>query len=262
MKRTAPKKLIPPTTEQRTGQAGRFASLLNLDSAALLREAEAVWAALDPERWPFDQAILRAVPAGLKPWNTRDTLLTTGHSTLDIADFIRELERARVQVVVDIRHYPGSHRHPQFGHKALEEALAAAGIAYLWELRLGGRREGNGLPLTDSPNTRLRGASFRSYADYMLTSPDFPAAMADVLALARTFRVAVMCSEAQPYYDSNRLMFRCHRMLVSDAAALLHGFNVLHLDKSGEFARHILTPFARRDESGYVLYDGGVPVLP
>lgn len=254
-------KLTPPTMEERQAQTGRLAFVLGLDSAALLAAAEEIWATLDPEQVPFDQALLSAAPAGLERWGIRDTLYTTGHSVLQLADFLRELRRGRIQVVVDVRQYPGSRKYPHFGRTALQRSLAEAGIGYLWARQLGGRREGNGLPLPYSPNYRLRGASFRSYADYMLTCPDFAPVLADVLALARVRRVAVMCSEAQPYYDSSRMMFRCHRMLISDAAVLQHGVTVLHLDKAGTVVPHLLTPFARRAESGHVLYDGGVPVL-
>jgi uncharacterized protein (DUF488 family) len=45
-----------------------------------------------------------------------------------------------VELLVDVRRYPGSRRHPQYSRDALAEALGAAGISYMHEPRLGGRR--------------------------------------------------------------------------------------------------------------------------
>src|SRR5205823_1269604 len=99
----------------------------------------------------------------------------------------------------------------------MERALAEAGIEYVWQNDLGGRR---GKSLQESPNTGLRNDSFRNYADYMLTV-EFQTAVAGVIKAAAYKPTAIMCAE--------RVFFHCHRMLVSDYLAL-HGHTVLHID--------------------------------
>jgi uncharacterized protein (DUF488 family) len=107
-----------------------------------------------------------------------------------------------------------------------------SGIRYLWMPALGGYRK---KIRDDSPNIAIRNASFRNYADYMLTS-EFEKAMAELIGLAQNSRTAYMCAE--------RLYFRCHRMLVSDWL-LAHGHEVLHIDGSGPVKSHGLSADAR-----------------
>ena len=97
----------------------------------------------------------------------------------------------------------------------------------------------------DSPNIALRNASFRNYADYMLTA-EFEAAMAEVIALAEKSRTAYMCAE--------RVYFRCHRMLVSDWL-VAHGHEVMHIDGTGPAKAHRLTAEARMID-GKLIYRG------
>jgi uncharacterized protein (DUF488 family) len=104
---------------------------------------------------------------------------------------------------------------------------------------LGGRRRGR----RDSRNILWKNASFRAYADYMETR-EFQEALDDLLALSRLEPTVIMCAEAVPW--------RCHRSLISDAAAA-RGVQVLHILDSGTQA-HKLTSFARVD-AGRVRYD-------
>jgi uncharacterized protein (DUF488 family) len=59
---------------------------------------------------------------------TAATIWTIGHSTQPLADFIAKLETRRIELVADVRRFPGSRRHPQFGSEALRAGLADAGI--------------------------------------------------------------------------------------------------------------------------------------
>lgn len=159
-------------------------------------------------------------------------LYTIGHSTRTLDDLTETLRSHQISTLVDIRAFPISRRLPQFNRESLEQTLPAAGIRYLWMKSLGGYRK---KILEDSPNIALRNQSFRNYADYMLT-PEFEQAMASLIALAESLRVAYMCAE-RPY-------FRCHRMLVSDWL-VAHGNEVLHIDGSGPVRPHVLTAEAR-----------------
>ncbi|HLW45328.1 MAG TPA: DUF488 domain-containing protein [Acidimicrobiales bacterium] len=170
-------------------------------------------------------------------------LLTVGHGTLGAGELSQLLGGAGVESLVDVRSIPASRRHPQFARAELERWLPEAGVGYRWEQRLGGFRRAQ----PDSPNVALRHPSFRGYADYMAT-PEFDAAMRDVLELARDRRATVMCSET--------LWWRCHRRLLSDAAVLLFDTAVLHLGHDGRLSPHRLTEGVRRRHDQLV-YDGG-----
>ena len=168
------------------------------------------------------------------------TLFTIGHSTRTADELVALLRAAGIEVLVDIRRFPASRRHPHFGRDALARTLAGAGIAYAHEGDLGGRRA----PRRDSPNAFWRVDGFRGYADHMAT-PAFAAALERVLAQARERRVAVMCAEAYPS--------RCHRQLLADAA-VARGATVTHLLGRGRSAPHALNPAARRGERGVLVY--------
>ena len=170
------------------------------------------------------------------------TLYTVGHSTRSIDALIEALHAHQIQTLVDIRAFPMSRRLPQFNRESLETSLPAAGIRYVWMKALGGYRK---KVREDSPHVALRNASFRNYADYMLT-PEFEKAMAELIALAESSRTAYMCAE--------RVYFRCHRMLVSDWL-LAHGHEVLHIDGTGPVKPHRLTAEGRMVE-GQLIYRG------
>ena len=158
-------------------------------------------------------------------------LLTVGHGTQAAETFATRVTGAGVALVVDIRRFPGSRRHPQFGQAELARWLPELDVAYRWEERLGGRRTG----LPHSPNGGLRNAAFRAYADYMASSA-FRGALDDLLRAADQVDCAVICAES--------LWWRCHRRLVADAATLLHGVAVRHLMPDGREQPHTPTPGA------------------
>jgi uncharacterized protein (DUF488 family) len=159
------------------------------------------------------------------------TLFTIGHSTRAIGELLALLAEHGIETLIDVRRFPGSRRHPQFSREALAASLAAAGIEYVHEPDLGGRRQ----PRPDSPNTAWRVAAFRGYADYMDSEP-FAAALARLLRSAARSRTVILCAEAVPW--------RCHRRLIADAATAA-GAEVLHILGPGRAGRHELDPNAR-----------------
>jgi uncharacterized protein (DUF488 family) len=169
------------------------------------------------------------------------TLFTVGHSTRPIEEFLSLLAAHGVAVVVDVRRFPGSRRYPQFGKDALAAALGRAGVDYVHEEELGGRREA---VAADSPNRAWRNASFRAYADHM-ASPSFRAALDRLLSLANERPAAVMCAEAVPW--------RCHRQLIADAA-VARGWRVLHILSAERADPHELHADARVRDDGTVVY--------
>jgi uncharacterized protein (DUF488 family) len=179
-------------------------------------------------------------------------LLTVGHGTASAQELAALLTGAGVELVVDVRRHPGSRRHPDMGAEAMRAWLAEAGIDYLWEPRLGGRRP---VP-ADSPDTALREPAFRGYAAHMRTEA-FGAGLDLVLGRAASATTAVLCAET--------LWWRCHRRLVADAATLLRGVEVAHLGhggRGGRLAPHRPTPGVRVDGDALVYDVGETAPLP
>ena len=162
-------------------------------------------------------------------------LLTVGHGRLDEEELGGLLRGAGVELLVDVRRFPGSRVNPAVARDVLPEWLPRVGIEYAWEERLGGRRK---LPDPDGQDPWWRVDAFRGYAAHT-RSEEFRAALEAVLAQARARRVAVMCSES--------VWWRCHRRLVADVATLAHGFVVRHLMPDGRLAEHLPADGARLD---------------
>lgn len=155
-------------------------------------------------------------------------LRTFGHGTATQPALTDLLTEVGINTVVDVRRFPGSRRHPHVGQDQLAQWLPAAGIGYRWMAELGGRRK----PDAESPNVGLRNPQFRAYADHM-ASPDFRAAVEELLDVAGSEAVAVMCSEA--------VWWRCHRRLLADHLVLVRGCRVEHLFHDGRLADHPVT---------------------
>lgn len=143
------------------------------------------------------------------------TIWTIGHSTRSREEFLALLRGEDIQLLVDVRRFPGSRKYPHFNEEELTTTLAEAGIGYRLMQDLGGRRK----PRPESPNTAWRNASFRAYADYMEMS-EFQAAIDELLREAAARRTAIMCSEA--------VWWRCHRSLIADYLKV-RGVQVLHI---------------------------------
>jgi uncharacterized protein (DUF488 family) len=169
-----------------------------------------------------------------------NTVHTIGHSTRTFEDFALLLEAHRIELVIDVRRWPASRRLPHFNREALAASLGRKQIDYLWRQDLGGFRKA----AADSPNTAWRVATFRAYADFMLTA-EFEKIMTELEPITANRPAAIMCAEAVPW--------RCHRQLLSDAF-LVRGCNVRHIMEDGCHA-HKLPPYAQ-PEDRRILYPG------
>jgi uncharacterized protein (DUF488 family) len=142
-------------------------------------------------------------------------LLTVGHGRLDEEGLGALLRDASVELLVDVRRFPGSRANPAVGRDALPAWLPGIGIDYRWEERLGGRRK---LPVGDDEDPWWQVEAFRAYAAHSRTE-EFGEAMGALLDEVAARRVAVMCSES--------VWWRCHRRVVADVAVLAHDGRVV-----------------------------------
>jgi len=158
-------------------------------------------------------------------------VMTIGHSTRTVEEFIGLLQAHAVSRVVDVRTVPRSRHNPQFNKASLPASLKKAGLEYVHMPKLGGLRHAQ----RDSFNVGWRNASFRGYADYMQT-PEFEKSLEELVQLAKQDRIALMCAEAVPW--------RCHRSLIADAL-LVRGIRTEDIMSSTRRQVHTLTPFAK-----------------
>ena len=122
--------------------------------------------------------------------------------------FVFLLKANRIKVLVDVRAYPVSRRHPQFSRDALAASLAEAGIDYRWRGRaLGGMRKGGYAAHMDTP-------LFADAAQELINPPD---------------ATCIMCAETNP--DD------CHRSHIADWL-VAHGERVVHLIQPDEQREH------------------------
>lgn len=156
---------------------------------------------------------------------------TIGHSTRSLEEFVTILHSFNIELVVDVRHLPGSRKFPHFNKEALEKTLPENNIQYIHILKLGGRRPQQ----PTSKNTAWKHKAFRGYADYMETAP-FEEGMSELMDLASRHRVAYMCSEA--------VWWRCHRSMISDYLKV-RGWTVMHIMDVHKEQEHPYTSPAR-----------------
>jgi DNA-binding MarR family transcriptional regulator len=170
-------------------------------------------------------------------------VLTIGHSSRPLTEFIGLLQAHAVSRVVDVRTIPRSRHNPQFNKASLPRALKKAGLGYVHLPGLGGLRHAK----PNSINMGWRNTSFRGYADYMQT-PEFAQSLEELIQLAKQGQIAIMCAEAVPW--------RCHRSLIADAL-LVRGIRTEDIMSPTRRQVHALTLFAKV-RGAKITYPGGV----
>lgn len=170
------------------------------------------------------------------------TVHTIGHSTRSLPELVAALAPYDIDVVADVRRFPGSRRLPQYAEPALREELPSHGLSYVWIPALGGRRR----PVPDSPNVGWRHDAFRGYADHV-QSEEFAEGLFELLMIAYGLRTVIMCAEV--------LWWRCHRRLISDVLVSL-GIPVVHIADATHATPHVLAEPGRVVD-GQLRYDIG-----
>lgn len=162
---------------------------------------------------------------------TEKVIWTIGHSNHSFYEFVTILKSFMINMLVDIRSYPGSAKYPHFNKAVMESALPESSVRYIHLEELGGRRK----VLPGSSNDAWKVPAFRGYADYMETG-DFKKAGEELINIASSYSTAIMCAEV--------LWWRCHRSLVSDWLKF-NGWKVIHIMGTGKSSEHPYTKPAR-----------------
>ena len=134
------------------------------------------------------------------------TIVSVGYQGRSVDELIDVLRAGEVELLVDVRLNPIS-RKPGLSKKPLSQALAEAGIGYQHERALGNPRDNR------DPFDRER------YEAYLRDVGS--AVLAEVMELARSVRIALLCYERQ-HLD-------CHRSAILDLAVQMHSVVVLEL---------------------------------
>lgn len=151
---------------------------------------------------------------------TETIVWTVGHSTHSYERFLKLLRSARITAIADVRTSPYSRHFPQFSRDTLKDELRMDGIAYSFlGTELGGRPMG-------------KQYYCEGVADYerMAESLEFQRGIKRVLDGARKYRIALMCSEHDP--------FDCHRCLLVGRELAERGITVKHIKSDGGIADH------------------------
>lgn len=145
-------------------------------------------------------------------------IYTIGHSTHTKETFLKMLQYVSVQILIDVRAFPGSRKFPVFSRDSMPDWLDKAGITYHHLPKLGGRRK-ESADIGVTLNAGWNNASFRHYADYTL-SDSFQEGVNTLREFASESCTAYFCAEHHPA--------RCHRLLLSNWLEA-NGWNVKHI---------------------------------
>ncbi len=177
-------------------------------------------------------------------------IYTVGHSTHTEDEFLTLLNDAEIDLLVDVRAFPGSRKFPHFHKDRMRIWLPEAGIDYMHIEALGGRRN-KSKTIDNDINDAWNNRSFHNYADYTL-SEEFQAGITRLTDEAKNKKVAYCCSERHPS--------RCHRLIISNWLAL-HDWDVFHIidgpKNKTDIVKHLpgkwgATPY--KTTNGLVLY--------
>ncbi|MHA1617119.1 MAG: DUF488 domain-containing protein [Candidatus Njordarchaeales archaeon] len=169
-------------------------------------------------------------------------IYTIGHSNRSIEEFIDILKHYNISWVIDVRRFPTSRKFPHFTRENLKTILRSVGIKYVWlGDSLGGYR---GYIRGASSIKCFKAQGYRNYAAYMQTR-DWQIGFEKVVEIANKSTATIMCSE--------RIPWRCHRKLISDAL-LVRGFTVIHIIEKDHLIHHKLTKCARIGNNNTLYY--------
>jgi uncharacterized protein (DUF488 family) len=150
----------------------------------------------------------------------RVRVMTIGHSTHSLDEFVALLQKHDVTAVADVRSNPFSRHMPHFNQSSLRTALPKCGIRYAFLGRELGARSNDRDCYVDGRVQYARIARtglFREGIDRLLIG-------------AKTERIALMCAEKDP--------LDCHRTLLVARNLVDEGVEVVHILADGEAESH------------------------
>jgi uncharacterized protein (DUF488 family) len=170
------------------------------------------------------------------------SVLTIGHSNHSLDRFLALLRQHDVEVLVDARSKPVS-RFPQFTRRALERAVVASSISYLFMGdSLGGR-----------PGPReCYDADGNLDHDRVEVQDFYQRGIEQLLDGIARFRVCVLCAEEDPS--------RCHRRLLITRTLVRRGVGVRHIRGTGAIETE--DDLRSRDDSRQLSLPTGLPSKP
>ncbi len=147
---------------------------------------------------------------------TRRQVFTIGHGNHGWETFLDLLRTHDISLVVDVRSSPYSRYTPHFSRGPLSQALAAAGIGYLF---LG--KQLGGHPAA----TEFYDQDGHVLYDRLADSGAFREGLAELQQVMATARVVLLCGEEDPSH--------CHRRLLITRVLLTTGCEVRHIRGDG-----------------------------
>lgn len=145
-------------------------------------------------------------------------IYTIGHSTHTKEQFSAMLQQERIELLADVRAFPGSRKHPQFSKDEFPFWLREEGFEYRHFPKLGGRKR-KSKEIDPDLNGGWRNQSFHNYADYSL-DVSFQEGINELKEAGFKKRTAYCCSERHPS--------RCHRLIISNFLKA-DGWSVKHI---------------------------------
>jgi len=165
--------------------------------------------------------------------NKKKLVYTLGHSSRSIEEFMSIITTYNIKYVIDVRRFPSSRKFPHFNRQYLQEELAKKNIRYVWlGLFLGGKR---GYVPGAEKFTCFKAQGYRNYVALMNTD-EWKRAFNILKIIVRKGTTVILCAE--------RLPWRCHRKLISDAL-IAEDFEVIHIIDTDRIIPHKLTSCAR-----------------
>ena len=148
------------------------------------------------------------------------TVLTIGHSTHTLVEFLDLLRLHKVTAVADVRSLPYSRFNPQFNREALAGAINAEGLRYTFlGCELGGR-----------PADLACYKDGRVCYERAKRTESFRRGLIRVIDGTKKHRIALMCAEKEP--------LDCHRALMVAQALAENGVEVFHVLADGHIETH------------------------
>jgi uncharacterized protein (DUF488 family) len=145
-------------------------------------------------------------------------IFTLGHSSHAIERLVELLRLHGMETVADVRTHPHSRFAPQFNSGPLRAALARSGLGYVHLPALGGRPDDPALLQPDGTPDY----------DRIQASAAFLGGIEELLALAQTRRVVLLCAEGDP--------MECHRERLIAPVLRARGVTVRHILPDGTLA--------------------------